>query len=289
MKSYANVLALKRVVRVLQIGNAVKLLGLIVLVVVAVFPLYWLLNISLQPDTEVFAEHPHYAPLLHLITLNSYQSIFIKHAIVRYITNSFIICFIATIITLTLSMCMAYYLAKFAFRMKSFFFYFIIWSLTLPWVVYVLPLFRIVNALKLFDTHILLILLYGVSGVPMFAWFALPYLQDFPDELIDAARIDGAGEVTILWRIVRPALSNMVIALFLIRFIFAYNDLLYSLIFTFDRAKMITPAILDFPSLYSVPFSFMCAGGIVSMFPILVVVIIFQRYIVSGLTGRTIK
>jgi ABC-type glycerol-3-phosphate transport system permease component len=184
---------------------------------------------------------------------------------------------------------MAYYLAKFKFRGKRFFFYFIIWSLSLPWVVYVLPIFRIVDFFHLFDTHALMIILFGFSGIPMFAWFALPYMQDFPDEMIDAARIDGANELMILLRIVRPALNNVVIALFLIRFIFAYNALLYPLIFSVEKAKMIMPVILDFPTPYEMPFAKMSAGGIISVVPIILLVIIFQRYIVSGLTGRTLK
>ena len=184
---------------------------------------------------------------------------------------------------------MAYYLAKFRFRFKRAIFYFIIWSLTLPWVVYVLPIFRMVDRLRLFDTHLLMILMYGFSGIPMFAWFAIPYLQEFPQEMLDAARIDGAGEVMIIARIVLPALRNVVIALFLIRFIFAYNDLLYSLIFTVNRAKMIMPTILDFPSPYAMPFAKMAAGGVIAVVPIIVLVMVFQRYIVGGLTGRTLK
>ena len=284
-----NITGSSRTFRAFRLSTAARIIGIVVLFVLTVFPLYWLINISLLPDTEVYKEKPHYVPPLRLLTMESYRTIFVKHSVGKYILNSFVICFFATLITLAFSMSMSYYLAKYRFRMKRFFFYFIIWSLTLPWVVYVLPVFRIVNALRLLDTHILMILLHGIAGIPMFTWFSLPYMQDFPDEMIDAARLDGAKEVAILWRIVGPALSNMVIALFLIRFIFAYNDLLYALIFTYHRAKMITPSILDFPSPYSIPFALMSAGGVISVLPIIIIVIVFQRYIVSGLTGRTIK
>lgn len=266
-----------------------KLIGTLVLLVVTLLPLYQIINTSLIPETQIFKAKPHYFPPLNLISLKTYRSIFVEYEIGRYILNSLFICAAGTIVTLLFSFSMAYYLAKFDFRFKKFFFYFIIWSLSLPWVVYVLPIFRIVDALHAFDTHILMIFLYGFSGIPMFAWFALPYLQDFPDEMIDAARIDGAGELKILLQIVRPALKNVVIALFLIRFIFAYNDLLYSLIFTVRKAKMIMPTILDFPTPYEMPFAKMSAGGIISVAPIILLVIVFQRFIVSGLTGRTLK
>jgi len=266
-----------------------RLLGTILLVVVTTLPLYWTINTSLIPENQVFKAKPHYFPPLNLISLQTYGKIFARYEIGRYILNSFIICGLGTVITLIFSFSMAYYLAKFEFRFKRFFFYFIIWSLSLPWVVYVLPIFKIVNAFRAFDTHILMIILYGFSGIPMFAWFALPYLQDFPDEMIDAARIDGAGELMILLRIVRPALQNVVIALFLIRFIFAYNDLLYSMIFTANRAQMIMPTILSFPTQFEMPFAKMSAGGVIAVTPIIILVVVFQRYIVSGLTGRTLK
>jgi ABC-type glycerol-3-phosphate transport system permease component len=265
------------------------ILGTLLLVAVTLFPLYWMINVSLMPESQMFKERPHYLPPLKLLNLQSYREIIVNHSVGRYILNSFLICSLATVITLAFSFCLAYYLAKFKFRFKRFFFYFIIWSLTLPWVVYVLPIFRIVQALDLFDTHLLLILLYGFSGIPMFAWFALPYFQEFPEEMIDAARIDGAGELAVLLKVVVPAMKNVTIALFLIRFIFAYNGLLFALIFTVIRAKMIIANILDYPTPYAMPFAKMSAGGVISVAPIIILVILFQRYIVSGLTGRTLK
>jgi ABC-type glycerol-3-phosphate transport system permease component len=107
--------------------------------------------------------------------------------------------------------------------------------------------------------------------------------------MLDAARIDGAGEVRIVWQIVVPPIRNVLVSLFLLRFIFSYNDLLFSLSFTFNRAKMIMPALLELPGLYETPFAKMTAGGIVSLVPIVLLVVIFQRYILSGLTGRSLK
>lgn len=123
----------------------------------------------------------------------------------------------------------------------------------------------------------------------MFSWFALPYMIDFPDDMLDAGRIDGASGPRILAQIVTPAMKNVLTALFLLRFIWAYNDLLFSLSFTFDRAKMMLPALLELPELYGIPYARMMAGALVSIVPIIALVLAFQRNIVSGLTGRTIK
>jgi len=273
----------------LKSGDVLRLLGIIVVVSLALVPIYWMLNVSLLPETEVIRTSPHYYPPPGIVTLDAYKEILTEYSVFTYILNSIIICFLATVVTLLLSFSIAYSIAKYDFRLKKYLYYGIIWLLALPWVVYVLPIFKIVSGLGLLDTHVLMIMLYGFSGIPLFSWFALPFMHTFPNELIDAGRLDGCSEWGVVWRIVMPSLKNALIALFILRFVWAYNDLLYSLSFTFYRAKMIMPALLEFPGLYEMPYAKMAAGGLLAMLPILLIVVIFQKYVVSGLTGRTLK
>lgn len=273
----------------LKSGDVLRLLGIIVVVSLALVPIYWMLNVSLLPEAEVIRTSPHYYPPPGIVTLDAYKEILTEYSVFTYILNSIIICFLATVVTLFLSFSIAYSIAKYDFKLKKYLYYGIIWLLALPWVVYILPIFKIVSGLGLLDTHILMIMLYGFSGIPLFSWFALPFMHTFPNELIDAGRLDGCSEWGVVWRIVMPSLKNALIALFILRFVWAYNDLLYSLSFTFHRAKMIMPALLEFPGLYEMPYAKMAAGGLLAMLPILLIVVIFQKYVVSGLTGRTLK
>jgi len=275
--------------RMPKTGTILQLLGVILIVFLALFPLYWMFNVSLLPEAEVIKTHPHYYPLSSIITFKAYKDLIIGSSIFKFVLNSIIIVFLASLITLFLSFPIAYSIAKYNFKLKKYLQYGIIWLLALPWVVYVLPIFTIVSKLNLLDTHILMIMLYGFSGIPLFSWFILPFMYTFPSELIDAGRLDGCSEWSIVVRIVIPALKNAFIAVFILRFVWAYNDLLYSLSFTFNKAKMIMPAILEIPGYYEVPFAKMSAGGILAVLPVLLIVIIFQKYVVSGLTGRTLK
>jgi len=275
--------------KMLKLGDVLRFLGIIVVVSLAFVPIYWMLNVSLLPETEVIRTSPHYYPPPDVVTLKAYKEILTEHSVFTYMLNSIIIVFLATLVTLFLSFSIAYSIAKYDFKLKKYLYYGIIWLLALPWVVYVLPIFKIVSGLGLLDTHILMIMLYGFSGIPLFSWFALPFMHTFPNELIDAGRLDGCSEWGVVWRIVMPSLKNAVIALFILRFVWAYNDLLYSLSFTFHRAKMIMPALLEFPGLYEMPYAKMAAGGLLAVLPILLIVVIFQKYVVSGLTGRTLK
>lgn len=275
--------------KMLKLGDVLRFLGIIVVVSLAFVPIYWMLNVSLLPETEVIRTSPHYYPPPDIVTLKAYKEILTEHSVFTYMLNSIIIVFLATLVTLFLSFSIAYSIAKYDFKLKKYLYYGIIWLLALPWVVYVLPIFKIVSGWGLLDTHILMIMLYGFSGIPLFSWFALPFMHTFPNELIDAGRLDGCSEWGVVWRIVMPSLKNAVIALFILRFVWAYNDLLYSLSFTFHRAKMIMPALLEFPGLYEMPYAKMAAGGLLAVLPILLIVVIFQKYVVSGLTGRTLK
>ena len=275
--------------KVLKVGDILRFLGIIVVVCLTLLPLYWMISVSLLPEAEVMRTSPHYYPPPNIMTLKAYKEILTEHSVFRYMLNSIIIVFLASLITLFLSFSIAYSIAKYQFKLKSHLNYGIIWLLALPWVVYVLPIFKIVSGIGLLDTHVLMIMIYGFSGIPLFSWFALPFMHAFPNELIDAARLDGCTEWGIVWRIVMPSLRNAVIALFILRFVWAYNDLLYSLSFTFHKAKMIMPALLEFPGLFEMPYAKMAAGGLLAVLPILLIVIIFQKYVVSGLTGTTLK
>lgn len=271
------------------VGTIFNLLGFGLICFVTLFPLYWMLQMSLLPETEVMAGSLRYFPRLSVLTTHTYQEIITKNSLFTYLLNSIIIVVPASFVTLGLSFPVAYSLAKYQFRFKNYVYYGIIWLLGIPWVVYVLPIFKIVSNFDLLDTHLLMIVLYGFSGIPLMTWFIIPYLQDFPDELIDAGRLDGCSEWGIIWRVVVPALKNAFIALFILRFAGCYNDLLFSLSFTFNRAKMIMPAILEVPGLYEMPFAKMAASGVMAVAPILIISILSQRYVISGLTGRTIK
>jgi ABC-type glycerol-3-phosphate transport system permease component len=273
--------------KIFSLVRILKFLGVLAIAFPTLFPLYWMLNVSLLPEPEVIRPNPHLYPPPNIMTLCAYEEVLGDHPLLRYMLNSVLIVGLASLITVFLGFAVAYSLAKHKFRFKNLLYYTIIWFLAIPFVVYVLPIFKIAVGLRLLDTHILMIMLYGFSGIPLFSWFALPHLHDFPDELIDAGRMDGCSEVGIVARIVIPALKNPLLALIILRFVMAYNDLLYSMSFTYDEAKMIMPALLGLPGLFDIPFARMAAGGFIAVAPILLMVIVFQKHVISGLTGRT--
>ena len=273
-------------VQLRKAGQALLVLALLIMIL---FPIFWLGRISLTAEKAILSEHVTLLPAKGDVSLEAYRIAFTEHDTLKYLFNSLFIVLCATTVSLFFSISIAYVITKYEFKGRTAVMTGILFSVTIPWIVYILPLFTFAAQVNWLDKHGFMIFLYGVSGIPLFTWFAMPYMQEFPTEMIEGAKIDGANDLVILIRIIIPAVKNVLFALFLIRFIWAYNDLLFSLTFTFHKAKMIMPAILEFGGLYSVPFARMAAGGVIAITPIVLLVIVFQKYIETGLTGRTFK
>lgn len=258
---------------------------MIVLAMCLLFPLYWTINLSLLPEVETITYPPHYYPPLDQITLNHYVQLFTKYPILQAQLNTVVIVILASFITLLLSLPLAYTLTKHDFKLRKPFYIFMLMLLPVPWVAYVLPIYRVAVPLGLIDTPFLMIMLYGFSGIPLFTWMAMPLFRAFPNDIIEAGRVYGCSEFGILWKIVVPILRNACVALFLIRFIWAYNDLLYQLTFTIYKTKMIIPTVLEIPGYWVVPIGNMAAGGVITVAPIILMAIAFRKYVVSGLSA----
>jgi len=262
-----------------------KAIVAIIILVIVIFPLYWTLNYSFLPEKDTVTYPPTFFPRWPAhFTLEHYVIAVTKYPMLKALFNSILIVGIASIVTLMLSLPPAYVLAKLDFKMKDAIYYFIMALLAVPWVSYVIPLYRIARFLGLIDTHLLLIMLYGFSGIPLFTWLAVPFIRSFPEDLIDVSRTFGLSEIKILFFIIIPILKNAFIALFILRFVWAYSDLLYQLIFTIDQAKMAMPAVLEFPGQYEMPYGKMASGGILAVLPLLILTIMFHRYLISGIT-----
>ena len=265
--------------------DVVKALLTALLLVIVLFPIYWTLNYSFLPEKDTITYPPNFFPRWpDHFTIGHYIEVTTKYPMLRAIFNSVIIIVAASIVTLTLSLPPAYVLSKLDFKLRDSIYYFIMALLAIPWVSYVIPIYRIARTLGLIDTHILLIMLYGFSGIPQFTWLAVPFLRSFPDDLVDVSRTFGLSEIKILFLIVIPIMRNAFIALFILRFVWAYSDLLYQLVFTIERAKTAIPTVLEIPGRFVMPYGKMASGGMLVVLPLLILTIAAHKYLVSGIT-----
>jgi multiple sugar transport system permease protein len=241
---------------------------------------------SLKPASEIVRIPPTFFP--EQWTLNSYQTIFNdpKVPLARFYLNSLLVSVGRVVITLFTSSLAGYIFAKFVFRGKNLLFGFILVQLMIPFQVVMIPAYLILVQLRLIDS------LWGLvipSMIDAFGIFLMrQFISTFPNDLIDAARIDGASEFGVYWRIVIPNLGAPLATLGIFTFMATWNDYLWPLIVITTHEKRTLPLLLTwYTSQHGQRYDLTMAASILVLLPILVAYIFFQRWIVRGiaLTG----
>ena len=261
---------------------AVLAIGLAVTLV----PFIWILMTSLKPASEIVRIPPTFFP--EQWSFNSYQTIFNdpKVPLARFYLNSILVSVGRVVITLFTSSLAGYIFAKFVFRGKNVLFGFILIQLMIPFQVVMIPAYLILVQLRLIDS------LWGLvipSMVDAFGIFLMrQFVSTFPNDLIDAARIDGASEFGVYWRVVMPNLGAPLATLGIFTFMATWNDYLWPLIVITTHEKRTLPLLLTwYTSQHGQRYDLTMAASILVLLPILVVYMFFQRWIVRGvaLTG----
>ncbi len=263
---------------------AVLILGTLVTLV----PFIWILATSFKSAAEIVRVPPTFFP--ENWTLNSYQSIFndSKIPLARFYLNSALVSFGRVIITLFVSSLVGFVFAKYTFRGKNLLFGFILVQLMIPFTVLMIPSYLILVRLRLIDT------LWGLvvpAMVDAFGIFLMrQFIEVFPNDLIDAARIDGASEFGIYRKIVLPNLGAALATLGIFTFMATWNDYLWPLIVITTHEKRTLPLLLTwYNSQHGQRYDLTMAASVLVLLPVLVVYIFFQRWIVRGVALSGMK
>ncbi len=252
-----------------------------------IFPFVWMLSSSFKPFSEIFAgtsflpEHP---------TLDNYRSLFEQNNAVLKLWNSFYIATLATASSVFLCALGGYAFAKFRFPGRAILFGSMLASMALPFAVVMVPLFVMMrNVFHWIDTPWPLIIPGAANAFGIF--FMRQYMMSVPDEMLDAARVDGAGEFRIFWKIVLPTSVPGLVSLSIIFFMSSWNNFLWPLAILHSDSMQTVPVMLN--SLQGPPgrtaFDVLMAGSVVSVLPMLIVFLLLQRRLVAGITSGAIK
>jgi multiple sugar transport system permease protein len=268
--------------------NAGKTVAVAMLLVWSLVPIALMLLSSLKPGQEIFAVPPK---LFFEPTLIHYMELWTRWgAFFRGLINSAIITVGATLLVVGAST-----MAGFAYSrvqgpaMTSSALYLVVVRL-LPPIVLTLPLFGVVNYLRLNDTHLILILLYATFFVSLGTLLMRTFIDQIPRELDEAATVDGAGRLAILWRVIRPLSAQGMLAVAVFVIVYAWNEFLFAFIFTSTRAKTAPLVISEMiGSFDGVDWGVLFAASSVQLLPILLFVIFMQKHLVAGLTAGAIK
>jgi multiple sugar transport system permease protein len=254
----------------------------------SVGPFLWQMSTSIQPDRELMSSTPHLFP--YPITFQHFANIFVEKSFHRYIINSAIVTTMTTFLCLLFGSIAAYALARLEVRGRFGILGFILGVSMFPQIAIVAPLYVLASSFAWLDTYRVLVIIYLALGLPLVIWVLFGYFRSIPQSIDEAARIDGAQPLTIFFRIILPISLPAVVTTGLLCFIAAWNEFMFALAFTSDINHQTVPVgIANFTGLHYVPWGDIAAASVVVTLPLIVIVLIFQQHIISGLTGGALK
>lgn len=276
-------------------------------------PVAWLVSSSLQRDAEITSRPPHWIP--HDPTLENFEAIFqARDKKVTYETrrrgdpatggyipstakdlipsmwNSLVVAVSVVLLNLVVAVPAAYAMAKIRFIGRSTSIYFMLTTRVIPDIALVVPFFLFIRTFGLLDTLGSLVITYLAITVPFSIFILVGYFESLPDELDKAARVDGCSRLQTLLRVYVPLALPALVAVILFTFLTSWNEFLLALMFTQTPNSQTMPIVVaSFASDFTISFAFINAAGVLAVVPPVLMAVIFERYIVSGLTAGAVK
>jgi ABC-type glycerol-3-phosphate transport system permease component len=261
--------------------------GIVALLVAWAFPLYWMAVSSVTPDARLFGD-AQVLPLSPVI--DHYRALFVERLFWIPILNSLIVAGSTTLLAILVGAPAAYALARFRFRGRELVGGAILAVSVFPQIAILSPLFLLLRAVGLIDTYPGLVLPYLTFSMPLAIWLMAAFFRQLPRDLEEAAVMDGASRLRAAVEIMLPLAAPGIATTAILTFLYAWNEFLFALAFTLGPERQTVPvAISLFREQYRVPWGQVLAAAVVASAPVALVVLAFQRRIVSGLTAGAVK
>jgi ABC-type glycerol-3-phosphate transport system permease component len=271
-----------------QAQNWLLTLALLGLAVIFLIPAWGVLFTSLRTDADI-AFNGVWAPSDN-VTVDNYLSLIFDVRVHSYMRNSFLVTIPATIISIAMGTLAGYTIAKLRVRGGNLILLVIVSGLFIPPQILLIPLFQLFNFMGLYDTLWPMIIVHSAYGLSLCTLVMRNFFDKVPDELLEAALMDGASHPRILWSVALPLSRPALGALATLQFTFIWNDFLYPLIFTrSEEAQTIMVGILSLGGQYSTAFGAQAALSVIASLPTLLVFFIFQKQFIKGLTAGAVK
>ncbi|ANT53938.1 sugar ABC transporter permease [Mesorhizobium amorphae] len=270
------------------VSRAAFYLLVAVIVIIAVFPFYYAVVTSLKSGTALF--EVDYWP--KMISVANYRTVLTDGTFPRNLLNSLVVSGAVVAISLFLGVTAAYALARIRFRGRSLLLFAILSVSMFPPVALLAGLFELIRTLGLYNSPLALVFSYMIFTLPFTVWVLTAFVRDLPLEIEEAAILDGATPWIIITRVFLPLMWPALVTTGLLAFIGAWNEFLFALTFTSSNEQRTVPvaiALLSGSSQFEIPWGNIMAASVIVTVPLVVLVLIFQRKIISGLTAGGVK
>jgi multiple sugar transport system permease protein len=256
------------------------------IVLLWLFPIYWIFLTSFKTPLLINEKVPvfWFTP-----TLENYRHLFDEFRFARVLTNSLVITVSTTSVVIVLALLAAYALGRMDIRGGK---HVALWMLSLrfmPPIAIVLPFFIVWQRVGLIDTYVGLILIYVAFNLPFAIWMLRGFMVEVPQDLDEAATLDGLGHVAILRRIILPVIAPGVAVTAIFTFMFSWNEYLMALVLTSRNATTVPVTVSKFIQAYSILWGDVGAAATIELLPVLLVVFLLQRHIMRGITLGAVK
>ncbi|MGR9173038.1 carbohydrate ABC transporter permease [Rhizobium sp. KDH_Rht_773_N] len=268
--------------------NTLFYLLVAVIVVIAVFPFYYAILTSFKAGTALF--EVTYWPTS--ISLENYSGVLTTGSFIRSLGNSLFIACLVVAASLLLAVTASYALARVHFRGRALLMLTILSVSMFPQIAVLAGLFELIRWIGIFNTPFALIFSYMIFTLPFTVWVLTTFMRDLPVEIEEAAIVDGASPWVVITKVFMPLMWPALVTTGLLAFITAWNEFLFALTFTSSDAQRTVPvaiALLSGGSQFEIPWGNIMAASVIVTVPVVVLVLIFQRRIISGLTAGGVK
>jgi multiple sugar transport system permease protein len=266
-----------------KVVYSVLLAGLCVLILV---PFVWMISSSLKHDNQVFTVPTQWVP--REFVWSNYVDIWTQVPMLNYLRNSAFLAITITFLQVLTGSFAAYGFSKLRFPGRDWLFLAYLATIAVPWQAYMIPQYLIMENLGLVNTHLSIILLqaFGAFGV----FLMRQYYQSIPDELIEAARIDGLSEYGIWWRIMLPLSRPAIASLGLLTFVTTWNDYMGPFIYlTSNELWTVQLGLRSFVGQYDAAYAMIMTGSVISVLPVVLVFLLGQRQFIQGIATSGLK
>jgi trehalose/maltose transport system permease protein len=270
------------------LGRVVFYLFLALIIFYTVFPFYWAIVSSLKSGSELFSVDfwpPRPA-------WDNYVAVFQEQPFGRNILNSVFVAVSTVILSLTLAVAAAYALGRIQFRGRTTLLIVVLGVSMFPQIAVLSGMFELIRSLGLYNNLLALTLSYMIFTLPFTVWVLTTFMRELPKELEEAAIVDGAKPFTIVTKVFMPLMGPALATTGLLAFIAAWNEFLFALTFTLSSEMRTVPvaiALISGASSFELPWGNIMAASVIVTVPLIILVLIFQRRIVSGLTAGAVK
>ncbi|MBU3069755.1 carbohydrate ABC transporter permease [Aestuariicella sp. G3-2] len=270
------------------LGKTAFCLLLLLIVGYTVFPFYWAIVSSLKSGAALFKvefwlSDPYW---------ENYVAVFREQPFGRNILNSLFVSVSTVVVSLALALAAAYAIGRIQFRGRMLLLFMILGVSMFPQVAVLSGMFELINALGLYNNLLALSLSYMIFTLPFTVWVLTTFMRELPKELEEAAIVDGASPLAIVWHVFMPLMGPALVTTGLLAFIAAWNEFLFALTFTLSSEMRTVPvaiALISGASAYELPWGNIMAASVIVTVPLILLVLVFQRRIVSGLTAGAVK